>query len=197
LLRTIIASILTDIEALNFTDRVAGIVTPVSKKIIADEGTVLKTFPAYENTPTQCEGGDYFLCVPDEKFKSVVYFEEISNTVISETSLEVKMEGLVRLVGWFNRKKINVTDTTDTMLRLIFQTIPQYINNFGEMYDIRISFGGFENKSPSIFSGYTYDEAETQYLIFPFDYGSMLFNVNYTINRCVTDITVADNCGQK
>lgn len=198
MIRDIIKQILPDIEALNFADRVAGIVTPVSKKVFDnDNRAVVKVFPIYENDPTTCESGDYIICVPDEKFTSLIYFEEITSTIVSENNNSYKITADVRLVAWFNLKKINATATHDILMRLILQAIPEKVAEFGDMWDIRINLTGIENKQPQIFSGYTYDEAETQYLLFPYEYGSLRFTVNYNMNKCVDDITITPNCGKK
>lgn len=198
MIRSIIDQVLPDISALNFADRVAGIVTAASQKVMAVDNTmVLKTCPIYQNTPVTCESGDYILCVPDEKFKSIIYFEEISNVIESQSNYDYQMSADVRLVGWFNLKKINQNVTADTLMRLILQSINENVPEFGGVFNVKIRLTGFENKSPQIFSAYTYDEAETQYLLFPYDYGSLRFTVTYRMNKCVDDIEIIPNCGKK
>ena len=202
MIRSIIDTILPTIELLNFADRVAGIALPVSRKILDDGNqTVTKVFPVYKNTPEECEGGDYIILTPDDKFKSVIYFEEISSNIESQTNHEYKLIHDIRSVGWFNLKKINKTVESDTLLRLILQAMPQSLTVIQEtaldVFNVQIRLTGIENKSPQLFSSYTYDEAETQYLIFPYDYGALRFTVTYSMNKCVDDITITPNCGKK
>lgn len=195
MIHSIIERVLNDIRALNFADRVAGIVTVGSKKNMVEGGTSLKKFPIYPNRPTECVAGDYFDCIPDDKFRSIIYFEEISNTVIAQDNYTYQMSADVRLVGWFNLKKIGQY-STDLLMRLILQSIPE-ITDFDDIFSIKMNLTGVEVKSPNIFGNYTYDEAETQYLLFPYDYGSMRFTATYRMNKCVDDIELNPNCGKK
>lgn len=198
MIRSIIKQILPDIQALNFADLVAGVVTQATQNIM-DKGNAVakKIFPIYENSPTACQNGDYSILTPDEKYKSIIYFEEINSSVVAQTNYEIKMSTDVRLVAWFNLKKINNTVNSDTLLRLIMQAIPEQVAGFNEIENIKIKFNGIENKTPTVFSNYTYDEAETQYLLFPYDYGSLLYTVTYSLNKCLDDININPNCGNR
>lgn len=199
MIRSIVKKIVPLIEALNFSDLVAGIITPATKKIINSSGNaVTKLFPIYENTPQTCKSGDYIILTPDEKYKSVIYFEEVNSIVISQSNYEIKLQSDIRLVGWFNLKKININATSDLFSQLLIQAIPEKIADFGQIYNINIEFNGIENKNPLIFSSYTYDESETQYLLFPYDYCALRYTVNYAFNKsCEPDLSIIENCGKK
>lgn len=197
MIRSIVRQLLPYINALPFADRVAGIITPAQQKIYAGENAVTKIFPMYENTPSACESGTYISLVPDEKFRSIIYFEEISNEVTRETNDYADIVSQVRLIGWFNLKKIGNTYDADTMMRLIYQSIPKKLAEFEDMFDIRILFSGIESKSPQLFSQFTYDEAEHQFLIFPFDYGAVRYTINFRVNKCLDEITLNPNCGER
>lgn len=198
MIRTIIKQLLPDLQTINFTDLVCGIVTSGVKNIIIDNENIgKKVFPMYETDPTLCDNSDYVLCVPDEKYRSIIYFEEIGNTIISQTNYEIKMSSDVRLVSWFNTKKIgNISSAV--LMGLILQSIHNFnFTNTTNLNNIKITLSGVEKKSATIFSGYTYDESETQYLIFPYDYGSLTFTVTYSVNLCIDDIELNPNCGIK
>ena len=199
MIRSVVKEILPYVQTLNFADLVAGIVTPATKKIINSEGNAtIKIFPIYENTPSQCSSGDYVTLIPDEKYKSIIYFEEVNSIIISQSNYEIKFRADVRLVGWFNLKKISTTVTSDKLSALILRNVPQSIADFDNIYNVNILFNGFENKNPLVFSAYTYDESETQYLLFPYDYCSMRFNIEYSLGRsCEDDVSLTNNCGKK
>ncbi|MDD2285546.1 MAG: hypothetical protein PHU98_06135 [Mariniphaga sp.] len=196
--RSIIDKTLTTVATLNFADLVCGVVTPASQHVMAaDGGTVLKIFPIYQNDPTTCRNGDYITCIPDDKYRSIIYFEEVGNQLISQDNYCISMQATVRLIGWFNLKKISNTLTSDYFLSQLIQTIPDKVADFDNLFNIYLTFDGIENKSPLLFSAYTYDEAEQQYLIFPYDYGAQRYTVNYHINKCQSTVSLSPNCGKR
>ena len=71
MIRSIVKQLIPYLEALNFADEVAGIVTPVTRDIYDAGNTVArKIYPIYENTPSTCKPGDYITCIPDKKYTS-------------------------------------------------------------------------------------------------------------------------------
>ena len=198
MIRTIIKQILPDLQAVNFTDLVCGVVTQGVRNI-QDEGTTVarKVFPMYENDPIDCKNGDYVLCVPDEKYRSLIYFEEVGNTITTKTNYEIKMSSEVRMVVWWDTKQIGNTITSAELMGLLIQNMPEKVADISNLFNIKINLSGIEKKSANIFSSYTYDEAETQYLIFPYDYGSIVFTVTYSVNLCLEDIDLFTNCGKR
>lgn len=197
MIRTIVKEIVPYIDALNFADLTAGVVTVATKNQMSENGTVNKIFPIYENTPDECNGGDYLVLIPDEKYRAIIYFEELGNTITSQTNYEIKISSDIRLIGWFNLKNIGASVTSDVLLRLIAQAIPETLADFGDIENIQISLTGIPNKSTTLFSQYTYNEAERQYLLFPFDYGALNYTVTYSLNKCVDDIVPEINCGKR
>lgn len=197
MIRTIVKEIVPYIDALNFADLTAGVVTVATKNQHAENGVVTKIFPIYEQDPTTCESGDYFTLIPDEKYRTIIYFEELSNTITSQTNYEIKISSDIRLIGWFNLKKIGASVTSDVLLRLIAQAIPDTLADFSDIENTRITLTGIPNKAPTLFSQYSYNEAERQYLLFPFDYGALNYTITYSINKCVDDIVLDLNCGTK
>lgn len=196
MIRSIVKQIVPYIDAVNFADLTAGIVTVATKNQMSENGTVNKIFPIYEQDHTTCSQQDYVTLIPDEKYRSIIYFEEIGNTITSQTNYEIKITSDVRIICWFNTKKIG-DFSTDVLLRLVAQAIPDTIADFDDIENIRVTLSGIPNKSPSIFSAYTYSEAERQYLLFPFDYGALNYTITYSLNKCVDDITLTENCGKK
>ena len=194
MIRTIVKQIVPYIDALNFADLTAGVVTVATKN---ENGTVNKIFPIYEQDHTTCNQSDYIVLIPDEKYQSIIYFEELSNTITTQTNHEIKISSDIRLVGWFNLKKIGASVTSDVLLRLIAQAIPDALADFSDIKNIRVTLTGIPNKAPALFSQYSYNESERQYLLFPFDYGALNYTITYSINKCVDDIVLDLNCGTK
>lgn len=197
MIRTIVKQIVPYISALNFADVTAGIVTVATKNQMSENGTAIKTFPIYEQDCTTCATKDYLSLIPDEKYRSIIYFEELSNTITSQTNYEIKISSDIRLIAWFNLKKIGATVSSDTLLRLIAQAIPDTLADFSDIENTRITLTGIPNKAPTLFSQYSYNEAERQYLLFPFDYGVLNYTVTYSLNKCIDDISLTSNCGKR
>lgn len=198
MIRSVIDKTLTTISTLNFADLVCGVVTPASQNMRdTEDRTILKIFPIYPNDPVTCRNGDYIACIPDDKYRSIIYFEEISNQLISQDNYCIAMQSTVRCIGWFNLKKISNTLTSDYFMSQLIQAIPDTIADFDNLYNIYLTFDNIENKSPLLFSAYTYNEAEQQYLIFPYDYGALRYTVNYHINKCQSPVSLSPNCGKR
>jgi hypothetical protein len=125
-----------------------------------------------------------------------MYFEDVSKAVLEVNRDYTSMEAVIRLVGWFNLKKINSSLTdADLMLMNVINAIPEtypplpgatpYLNR------IRVMFAGQEPRSADIFGAYSYDEAEKQYLIYPFDYWAINYRILYSVApSCVPEVEI-------
>jgi len=183
--------ILNEISILNWIDKTAGVVKPLRVKI---KGGEEKVYPIYLNDATLCDSSTYTDLVPDSSKMSILYFEDGGSEVIESGCKYTDMETSLKLVCWLNLKRINVdyTDALDIKLNLI-NNIPASIDNTDWVTKIRVMFGSEEVKSADIFSEYTYDEAEHQYLIYPYDYFALNYRIKYSIpmdSDCLTDIVI-------
>ena len=193
---TIIDNILPYITALNFSDRVAGISYILELPVLTDNNqTVIKRFPAVQNTnKNQCALNDYVELIPDDSLKSLVYFELLSNNIQEENLQYQQYQATVRLTAWFNLRNINENLTNcEQLLQLINNAIPFRLDDFSNTYRITIETSDKRIRDKTIFSAYTYNEAEKQYLIYPFDFGHINLTINYRVDKCATDITIDPN----
>ena len=192
MIQTIVKRLVTDIQALNFVDLAAGIVRPQKEMKGTHDNPVLKVYPVYFNdTKTTCNPNDYISLVPDSSKKGIVYFEDKGTTMSQDKDFFV-MSSQVRLVGWFNLKLIDTTLTNaDTLLLRVAKAIPRKLSNADNINSIIIECTGNEQKSPAIFSDYTFVEEKTQYTMYPFDYFAINYEIGYRIHRsCINDITL-------
>jgi len=149
-------------------------------------------YPVYINTDkTTCSASDYINVSPDSSKKGTIYFED-KGTTIEEDRNYFKMSSQVRLVGFFNLKLINTAlINADTLLLAVANAIPNKLSNDGGISAIRIESTGNEQKSPAIFSDYTYIEEQTQYTMYPYDYFALNYNIEFWVHRsCINDITL-------
>ena len=192
MIQTIIERLLTDIEALNYVDLVGGIVRTQKEVKGNSDNAVVKVYPVCINsTKTTCSPNDYINLSPDSSKKGIIYFED-KGTSMEEQGNYYMMSSQVRLVGWFNLKLINTTLlNADTLLLRTAKAIPKKLANSGGISAITIECTGNEQKSPAIFSEYTFTEEKTQYTMYPFDYFAINYLIEYKIHRsCINDITL-------
>lgn len=194
MIRKIVEQLMPYLQGLNFADTVAGCVTTLSvNRPIKDNKVINKKFPVYLNeNKTICDNSDYIDLVPNSDKKSIMYFEEngITSQQINDNLVEVTAN--VKLIGWFNLKAINGNLLDCELLKLnILKVIPGDIPNVSPYSFIRINFTGDDPKTVNIFSKYTYNEEEKQYLIYPYDYCALNFEILFYLGKmCVEDITL-------
>jgi hypothetical protein len=195
MIRKIVKEILPYLSVLNFSETVAGCVTTLSvNRPAKDNKVVIKKYPVYINTNKDvCDNSDYIALVPNSDKKSIIYFEEngIRSKMINNNLIEITAN--VKLIFWCNLKRINSTFTDAELLKLnIIKAIPDTIANIFPYSFVRINYIGEDAKNVSIFSKYTYNEEEKQYLIYPFDYFALNYEILFQVGKnCVEDIVIS------
>lgn len=190
-MRVKIAEILKEqIEDLSFIDRLGGLVKPLVVKDPNDkEGVILKRMPVEVNSLTYCDSNDYKAFVPDDQYKSVIFFEDLgTNPRDQKDSHLYWLTTELRMVCWFNLPKINVGYTDcDLLVMKILETMPDSVDNTTEIFGITISFNGMAGNDIDLFEDYDFDLAEHQYMNYPYDVAGLNFSVDYAIGRnCIT-----------
>jgi hypothetical protein len=164
---------------LNWADVITGVCEVLRLKMGAD-GTVEKVIPGYLNTnPSTCNTSRYLDLVPNSGKKSIIYFDNLSESVESENRYYKQMNASLRLVCWVNLPLIDKSLTNAiTLQQDVLKNLPVRVANQSPFAWNRVSVLGVE-RNESIFSAWSYDEAEKQYLIFPFDYFAINLSINY------------------
>lgn len=173
--------------SLGWLDRVCGMVETIQEKVVTANGTVVKQYPAYRN-PRQrgCDAGNsYQRCTPDTKLRSLVYLEaeEPNSEALTANYTEYAMR--VNVVVWCNLKQINPVyyDASDIADELM-GTLPDRLTASGAYHTIRLDVNGC-SRDVGIINKYSYDEAESQYLIYPFDFTIISMMVRFRrTNNC-------------
>lgn len=190
------------IESLPFIDKIAGLVKPITYSESQGEGkpSIKKTFPVACNvTHSECLSGKLMDLVPSEKYKSVSYFEDLGVTITGGDSRFFDFESRLKFICWMNLKKLGITNCSSSALAIaaILKALPNPNFNSGIFTRISVAMVGQDIKSNAIFSKYTYDESQIQYLMYPFDYFAITLKTNFRIPiQCVDDWTngIAQNC---
>ena len=178
---------------LPFKDRLVG-ETYALKRKIGKTSDPVKIYPVTINTPSTCDTSTYLDLVPDTNNntrKSIIYCEKLASVVLERDTRYFYMEETWGLVCWLNMKIINKNYmTVDPFAQTVLKRIPDQYGNYGNWIDV---FFEYKRQVPDneIFSRYTYDEPEKQFMIYPFGAFAFDFAVRFRIaQECLTDVTL-------
>jgi hypothetical protein len=202
-MNTAVANIIkAQIESLAFIDRIAGAVRVVSRQEQGSKSTIVKQFPVDCGvSAADCSSGKYVDLVPNSKYKSIHYFEDLGVSVSGADNKTFSFESKLKLVGWLNQKKLGKTDCSVSHLAIaaiLKQIQTGFFNDTSVGFTkISITCTGIDAKNASIFSKYSYQEEVNQYLMFPFDYYAINFTTKFTVPYQCIDAwvtSVETNC---
>lgn len=187
----------TNIEGLNFIDKIAGLVKPMTITKVENGAKVKKTFPvACDVTADQCVKGNYQELIPNSKYKSIAYFEDLGSAIEYKDRNRVKFTSRLNLVCWLNLKKLaecGLCVISPQVILMLMANLPEFPVNDDIYRDIRITAVSETPKSNTIFSRYTYDELISQYLLSPYDYFCLQITVQFWVNLdCVNDLILTE-----
>lgn len=148
---------------------------------------------------------------PNSAYKSIAYWEQRADAVQNEKLSSLTAKGglivydiPVRLVVWLNMAKLNVNGTGQTdcsiaaPIALKIQSALYRKNGFilpDDAYagaKVEMQFAGQEQKDAAkIFGQYSYGKELAKYMLHPFDFFALRYNVRLWINRnCVDAFTL-------
>lgn len=189
-----VATILKNrLAGLPFSDVIAGIVQPVVDEKFTDDTNlrIQKKMPVSYDTN---QGKNTFLgserqLVPDQGRKSFIYFEDFGSV---ENTKNVRAGDLgytssLRLVCWLNKGKLDVDKYAEITAICIGEILkrlitPVAINDKG-ITRLFCRASRIVQQDAGIFSRYSYDEAELQYLRPPFEYFAIDLQCTYVMRR--------------
>ncbi len=184
----LIASILkTQIEDTNlcFVDKIAGLVKPVTMTILRDQAKIDKVFPVACNiTEADCIAGKYKDLIPTSNYKSVIYFEDKGTSFGKQIGSSLECVSYLKLVCWLNLRALGSTECSISALAManIINAMPKTYFNSDPIIKAMITYESEQTKDKSIFSQYSYEEKDTQYLMYPYDYFAINIRVSYMLN---------------
>jgi hypothetical protein len=210
MLQDIIASIQPNITALPFIDKYGGLVRTARRVIDASKDPsmskmVRQAFPvSCDVTGEACwESGRYLDLVPNSKYKSLVYFEEIqplsANGLANKfpKDIRLKFTAVVRLVAWFNMPELgqencSISGAAFGSFYTLFEKLNKTRLNLPFVAHSEFVFRSQANKNENIFSKYTYDE-NSNLLFYPYDTLGMDYVINLYIDpKCLPKLEALD-----
>lgn len=148
-----------------------------------NDGSKIKTVPASVSAdPTEA----VVHLSPDSRESGILWFEAGPTRVGKEIGGVLPLENDVRLVAWLNLKKIAPPDTSLVVAKLLEIMRAEFSPTAGHALRNRTTvFLGDVPTDPSIFSRWDFAEAESQFLLPPFDFFALNFRVHHVWSmRC-------------
>lgn len=155
---------------------VGGIVRPVKLNI----GGKIKTvpgWPKWDKDPIVCKPGEVSPMVPSASQGAVLYFEPVADNYGAKLSCGQMVASTFRLIYWYDSRRYETFPrhyVIRYLMDLAESSPPGLVNNQYKV--IAVKAGDILPPTADLFSKYTYDEAETQYLMPPFDV--IAFNIH-------------------
>ena len=186
--------------AKNITAKCAFLSKPcgVARLQVENVNKKIKKYPVIPNPDiSTCNAQPYLDMIPSTKDTVLCYFEVINNRIVENKTMTNVYNSTVRLVCWINTKRIEhyrEGAVENNILKSISKNDLDLPTGLNLSY-IRELF--FEPKDANIFAKYSYNEAEQQYLMLPFDFFSVYFEIQYSHNpNCCAEIVLTNDTNQ-
>jgi len=184
------------IKDLTWIDKLAGLTQVARVSQTSGDSKVEKRYPisCSMSIDEACTTGCYDELAPNSAYQSVVYFEDGGFSLQRREGNKMYYESNLRLVAWLNYKKLGggCGSTGDYIIDII-KALPAFPVNNGDMLGLFIEVTSQVQRSANLFSQYTYNELQTQYLMLPYDYFGLEIRTRfYLISNCIEPS--ADGC---
>lgn len=186
------------LQPLDFINKLAGVVKVVTKiDKDGDNKTIIKKYPVacdvdFDDCLTK---GTYKDLIPNSSLGCIVFMEDLGCRFNGMRGHKQTWKGSYKIIGWVNNKQLGYAEcsVTGQVIASIINQFPIVPFNSGNYQSVGIQVIGQEPKNgQNPFSKYSFDEAQTQFLMYPFDYFSLLVDVSFEIDkRCLTPFVKA------
>lgn len=182
---------------MDYVERLGGVVMPVTQEVVNEEGVPTRyVFPiTCDAEGTACvESGKYFDMLPNDAYKSVLYFEDRTGVAFGAWQRkynEQTFRGVVRLVGWLNLAKMGFDScsVTDRIVMAIIQSLhstkplPITVTETGWTgAQLDVEKVDLVRRGENLFAQYTWAQTQ-QAIIYPFDTFGM--DITFTLKTGV------------
>lgn len=181
---TIAELILARLGAMPWMEKTTGLTRPVT--FSGKNGTKASTLPLACNVtdPQSCTVDTAYAILPDEKYRSVVFFEGSGMPDrIAKPGIGVKYRSRLRMVVWMNCSKLGgACNCGDLAYQNIVTALDKKMRyDSGSLLGIKHMVSGGPTRGTEIFSKYTLDEKRSQYLHFPFDFFALDIDTEFRL----------------
>jgi len=138
-----------------------------------------------------CENEDPYLDVlPNSAETGIIYFEDLGAKRKNINNYISQITGRLKLVAWFDFKKIGGTITLTDLQQAVLATLANYqIPSSSYISSAVLEVEAIDPKRPDPFDKFGLDESNVQYITHPFDYFSLtIYYVANVSSMCVPEI---------
>lgn len=145
--------------------------------------------------------------VPDNHYRGLLYFEDNGVKVMGRENGRIKYTSRLRLVGWINSSWVETVPNftisallTSKIIGIFNNAMNTNINNYIRLH---ITVTDIPKPDKSLFSAYTYNLKDTQYLLPPYEVFGLDISTEFQMHEsCIDSITLLtpeqkaanDNC---
>lgn len=179
----------------------AGLIKPFIRIVPVGAGKppVREQFPvSCDYTYSECTNGKYKTLIPSEKYRSLLYFEDMGCIKTKNEGGYNYWKSRLRLVVWVNMKRFDFNGCyiSPLLVNAIEAAIPEVYFNAPPFVKVNVQSISEMPKDATIFSKWSYKEEVLQYLMYPFDYFALQIDTEFAISRdCMDAVTIKDeNC---
>lgn len=190
--------ILARIEAANlgWIDKVAGL----TRAITFSKGKNIGTWPiaCTVNDPLACDETTIAELLPNENYNSILFFEgETFPTRVKDRVMGASFTSKLRIVVWMNCSRLGGDcDCGSLAAQNLITAIESSRRGYasGPLIEIKHTvIGGGPARGREIFSRYTFNEARSQYLHYPFDFFALDVETTFRVAKGCEDQLDPDN----
>jgi hypothetical protein len=173
---------------ITWADRVVGMVKTMNTTG-GDETAVNRSFPVscdINVDQRECLAkSKQYAVVPDSALKALIYFEDGGASPVGRSPRGTIFESSMTLVCWMNLQNLGQTSCTASAFAQV--QLIDVLNNINisdpalPINNLKITEISVNVKDARIFSKYTYNEKQVQYLHYPYDYFSIGLKVTFEV----------------
>lgn len=171
---------------LPLVDKITGIVKPLRYN---NAGKLLVIPVAFNTDVSKCSQSQLLDYCPDSSKRSIIYFEDLGTTFSQWEGKYMMFTAQMRLVCWFNYKRIGGHSPDQVALNLL-KYLPDNMGNFDDLIGVWLDVQRQEPNDGTAFGRYTYPEEISQFITYPYDYVSFILNATFKVAKdCIDDLT--------
>jgi hypothetical protein len=198
MINSIIQAFTDQVISLPWVERYGGLVRPAVKTFIDENSGLIynKTYPiSCDVNEKECwEKGRYQDLIPNDKYKSITYFEQRGAITIKETQMTgremLEFNAPITFVAWLNLPKLGISECSSPVFEA--SAIKMLMNlKVSELpfqaLGVKVIIEASSPKNEGVFTKYSYGD-KFGLLLYPFDYFSININIRWYVQpQCLPE----------
>jgi hypothetical protein len=194
----IIQAFTDKIISLNWVERYGGLVRPAVKTYIDENSGLIynKTYPvSCDVTEKDCwEKGRYADLIPNDKYKSITYFEQRGAVTVKASSFGgrdmLEFNAPLSFIAWLNLPKLGISECSTPVfeasaIKMFMEKITPEMPY--KAHEVKVIIDSLNPRNEGVFTKYSYGD-KLGLLLYPFDFFSINLNIRWFVQpHCLPD----------